>query len=193
MPAWRRMSGESTRSATNGNTAAHADHLQSPPVCFTLHFWRGLVQTTPLVALSGRASSRDLRNGRLSRGSSVSTRNPHFPRAGVGRRINRRRLPRDVSAAIVRARPAPGVLSPGAGGVRFAASGMPSPIWERLGRRPLPRQQNSEAAGRKKREIAAARARWQGEMLRFPYTGRWSRYRAAFIDVLAPVIRRLDR
>jgi hypothetical protein len=41
-------------------------------------------------------------------------------------------------------------------------------------------------------ENAAARAHWQGEMLQLPYPGRWSRHRAAFIEALAPVIRRLD-
>jgi hypothetical protein len=41
-------------------------------------------------------------------------------------------------------------------------------------------------------ENAAARAQWQGEMLQFPYPGRWSRHRAAFIEALVPVIRRLD-
>jgi hypothetical protein len=40
-------------------------------------------------------------------------------------------------------------------------------------------------------ENAAARAKWQGEMLRFPYPGRWVRHRDAFIEALVPVIRRL--
>lgn len=41
-------------------------------------------------------------------------------------------------------------------------------------------------------ENAAARAHWQGEILQFPYPGRWSRHRAAFIEALAPVIQRLE-
>jgi hypothetical protein len=41
-------------------------------------------------------------------------------------------------------------------------------------------------------ENAAARANWQGEVLQFPYPGRWSRHRATFIEALVPVIRRLD-
>ena len=41
-------------------------------------------------------------------------------------------------------------------------------------------------------ESAAAQAHWHGEMLQFPYPGRWSRHRAAFIAALAPVIQRLD-
>jgi hypothetical protein len=40
-------------------------------------------------------------------------------------------------------------------------------------------------------ENAVARANWQGEILQFPYPGRWSRYREAFINALVPVIRRL--
>jgi hypothetical protein len=40
-------------------------------------------------------------------------------------------------------------------------------------------------------ENAAARASWQGEILQFPYPGRWSRYREAFVKALVPVIRRL--
>jgi uracil DNA glycosylase superfamily protein len=40
-------------------------------------------------------------------------------------------------------------------------------------------------------ENAAARANWQGQILQFPYPGRWSRYREAFIKALVPVIRRL--
>jgi Uracil DNA glycosylase superfamily len=40
-------------------------------------------------------------------------------------------------------------------------------------------------------ETAAARANWQGEILQFPYPGRWSRHRDAFIEALVPVIRRL--
>jgi hypothetical protein len=40
-------------------------------------------------------------------------------------------------------------------------------------------------------ETAAARANWRGEILQFPYPGRWSRHRDAFIEVLVPVIRRL--
>ncbi len=42
-------------------------------------------------------------------------------------------------------------------------------------------------------ENAAGQAHWQGEMLQFPYPGRWSRHRAAFIEALVPVIQRLDR
>jgi hypothetical protein len=38
---------------------------------------------------------------------------------------------------------------------------------------------------------AAALANWQGEILQFPYPGRWSRSREAFIKALVPVIRRL--
>jgi hypothetical protein len=38
-------------------------------------------------------------------------------------------------------------------------------------------------------ENAAARANWQGQILQFPYPGRWSRYREAFIKALVPVIR----
>jgi hypothetical protein len=41
-------------------------------------------------------------------------------------------------------------------------------------------------------EHATARAHWQGEMLQFPYPGRWSRHRTAFIEALVPVIQRLD-
>jgi hypothetical protein len=40
-------------------------------------------------------------------------------------------------------------------------------------------------------EAATARANWQGEVLQFPYPGRWSRHRDAFIEALVPVIRRL--
>jgi hypothetical protein len=40
-------------------------------------------------------------------------------------------------------------------------------------------------------KTAAARANWQGEILQFPYPGRWSRHRDAFIEALVPVIRRL--
>jgi hypothetical protein len=40
-------------------------------------------------------------------------------------------------------------------------------------------------------ENAAARANWQGQILLFPYPGRWSHYREAFIKALVPVIRRL--
>ena len=38
---------------------------------------------------------------------------------------------------------------------------------------------------------AAVRASWQGPILQFPYPGRWSRYRDAFIEALVPVIRQL--
>src|SRR5947209_17407547 len=38
---------------------------------------------------------------------------------------------------------------------------------------------------------AAARANWEGQILQFPYPGRWPRHREAFIDALVPVIRRL--
>lgn len=40
-------------------------------------------------------------------------------------------------------------------------------------------------------ENAVARANWQGQILQFPYPGRWSKYREAFISALVPVIRRL--
>jgi hypothetical protein len=40
-------------------------------------------------------------------------------------------------------------------------------------------------------ENAVARANWQGPILQFPYPGRWSRHREAFIEDLVPVIRRL--
>lgn len=40
-------------------------------------------------------------------------------------------------------------------------------------------------------EAAAAQAKWQGQILRFPYPGRWVRHREAFIKALVPVIRRL--
>jgi hypothetical protein len=40
-------------------------------------------------------------------------------------------------------------------------------------------------------ENAAARANWRGEILPFPYPGRWSRHRDAFIQALLPVIQRL--
>lgn len=40
-------------------------------------------------------------------------------------------------------------------------------------------------------ENAVARANWQGQILQFPYPGRWSRHRDAFIKALVPVIRRL--
>jgi hypothetical protein len=40
-------------------------------------------------------------------------------------------------------------------------------------------------------ENAIARADWRGQILHFPYPGRWSRHRKAFIDALVPVIRRL--
>jgi hypothetical protein len=38
---------------------------------------------------------------------------------------------------------------------------------------------------------AAARANWPGQILQFPYPGRWHRNREAFIAALVPVIRRL--
>jgi hypothetical protein len=41
-------------------------------------------------------------------------------------------------------------------------------------------------------ENAVARTDWHGEILQFPYPGRWSRHREAFIDALVPVIRRLS-
>jgi hypothetical protein len=41
-------------------------------------------------------------------------------------------------------------------------------------------------------ENAVARADWQGQILHFPYPGRWSRHRKAFIEALVPVIRRLE-
>jgi hypothetical protein len=40
-------------------------------------------------------------------------------------------------------------------------------------------------------ENAVAQANWQGQILQFPYPGRWSRHREAFIKDLVPVIRRL--
>jgi hypothetical protein len=40
-------------------------------------------------------------------------------------------------------------------------------------------------------ENAVALAGWQGEILQFPYPGRWLRHREAFIEALVPVIRRL--
>jgi hypothetical protein len=40
-------------------------------------------------------------------------------------------------------------------------------------------------------ENAAAGANWQGQILQFPYPGRWSRYREVFIKALVPVIRSL--
>jgi hypothetical protein len=41
-------------------------------------------------------------------------------------------------------------------------------------------------------ENAVARANWQGQVLHFPYPGRWSRHRDAFIEALVPVIRTLE-
>jgi hypothetical protein len=41
-------------------------------------------------------------------------------------------------------------------------------------------------------ENAAAQANWRGPILQFPYPGRWSRHREAFIQALVPVIRRLS-
>jgi hypothetical protein len=41
-------------------------------------------------------------------------------------------------------------------------------------------------------ESAAAQANWHGQILQFPYPGRWSRHREAFIKALVPVIRRLN-
>lgn len=38
---------------------------------------------------------------------------------------------------------------------------------------------------------AALLADWHGPMLDFPYPGRWSRHRAAFVEILAPVVRNL--
>jgi len=38
---------------------------------------------------------------------------------------------------------------------------------------------------------AASRANWHGQMLQFPYPGRWSRHREAFIKALIPVVRSL--
>ena len=40
-------------------------------------------------------------------------------------------------------------------------------------------------------ENAASLAAWQGRILQFPYPGRWSRHREAFIQALAPIVRRL--
>jgi hypothetical protein len=40
-------------------------------------------------------------------------------------------------------------------------------------------------------ENAAARAKWRGQILQFPYPGRWSRYRRAFLEALVPVIGNL--
>jgi hypothetical protein len=41
-------------------------------------------------------------------------------------------------------------------------------------------------------ENAIGRADWCGQTPQFPYPGRWSRHRKAFIDALVPVIRRLS-
>lgn len=38
---------------------------------------------------------------------------------------------------------------------------------------------------------AASRVNWQGEILRLPYPGRWSRYRAEFVKMLEPSLRQL--
>jgi hypothetical protein len=40
-------------------------------------------------------------------------------------------------------------------------------------------------------ENAVALPDWRGQILHFPYPGRWSRHRKAFIEALVPVIRRL--
>jgi hypothetical protein len=40
-------------------------------------------------------------------------------------------------------------------------------------------------------ESAAALAEWRGPILQFPYPGRWSRHRDAFIEALVPVIGKL--
>jgi hypothetical protein len=40
---------------------------------------------------------------------------------------------------------------------------------------------------------AIARAKWQGELLQFPYPGRWIRHREEFIKTLLPVLKRLKK
>ena len=41
-------------------------------------------------------------------------------------------------------------------------------------------------------ENAISLTNWHGSIVQFPYPGRWSRHRKAFIEVLVPIIKRLD-